>query len=304
MPHAVITGTTPHYAHQDGLGNVLALTAGVSSLSRDYTYDDWGTLTQGTDYAGLGGADRSRWKGALWAGPEADLYYMRNRWYEPRTGRFLSEDPIGLEGGLNPYVFGLADPVNHRDPEGTQCFTITPYYYDRDTNEILRVLPSYLWCPGGGGSGGGGVDGGGGAGSGGQGLAGNDKDCKAETINFVQNAAIDVASALTGGIGGFAIRRGSRLLNRVSRAQFGAGHVGLSQLSAIRGESLMHGGEGLRGVAGAMAFGGFAWDFHSNDLLGMLGGSIDFALSALVDIVPGAGTLIAAAQLASCKLSK
>jgi hypothetical protein len=46
------------------------------------------------------------------------LYYMRNRWYEPRSGRFLSEDPIGLGGGINLYVFAGGDPVNGRDPSG------------------------------------------------------------------------------------------------------------------------------------------------------------------------------------------
>ncbi len=51
-------------------------------------------------------------------GPELDIYYMRNRWYEPATGRFLSEDPIGLQGGINPLMFGGADPVNRRDAAG------------------------------------------------------------------------------------------------------------------------------------------------------------------------------------------
>ena len=60
-------------------------------------------------------------KGALWLGPEADLYYMRNRWYESGTGRFLSEDPIGLEGGINPYVFAGSEPINGSDPTGMEC---------------------------------------------------------------------------------------------------------------------------------------------------------------------------------------
>ncbi len=106
------------YAHADGLGNVIALTDETQGVRRVYAYDDWG------NDGGTGGtlaapnADRARWKGALWLGPELDLYYMRNRWYEPGTGRFLSEDPVGLGGGINPVVFGGADPVNRRDPAG------------------------------------------------------------------------------------------------------------------------------------------------------------------------------------------
>jgi RHS repeat-associated protein len=72
----------------------------------------------GSDPANFNDLDRARWKGALYLAPEAGLYYMRARWYEPRSGRFLSEDPIGLAGGLNPYVFAGADGINGSDPTG------------------------------------------------------------------------------------------------------------------------------------------------------------------------------------------
>ena len=44
--------------------------------------------------------------------------YRRNRYYDPATGRFTQEDPIGLAGGLNLYGFGGGDPVNYADPMG------------------------------------------------------------------------------------------------------------------------------------------------------------------------------------------
>jgi RHS repeat-associated protein len=40
------------------------------------------------------------------------------RWYDPVTGRWLSNDPIGIAGGLNQYVFCGNDPVNYSDPDG------------------------------------------------------------------------------------------------------------------------------------------------------------------------------------------
>jgi RHS repeat-associated protein len=40
------------------------------------------------------------------------------RWYDPVTGRWLSNDPIGISGGLNQYVFCENDPVNSTDPTG------------------------------------------------------------------------------------------------------------------------------------------------------------------------------------------
>lgn len=44
--------------------------------------------------------------------------YMRNRMYDPVSGRFTQEDPIGLAGGLNLYGFAGGDPVNFSDPFG------------------------------------------------------------------------------------------------------------------------------------------------------------------------------------------
>ena len=44
--------------------------------------------------------------------------YRRNRYYDPKTGRFTQEDPIGLAGGLNAYGFANGDPVSYSDPFG------------------------------------------------------------------------------------------------------------------------------------------------------------------------------------------
>jgi RHS repeat-associated protein len=123
-PHAILRGFHAHHAHSDALGNVRALTNGTGLVTRTNTYDEWGRLIAATDSA-LGDSARARWKGALWMGPEVELYYMRNRWYEPWTGRFLSEDPIGLAGGINQYLFAAADPIGGLDPFGLQ-FPVKP----------------------------------------------------------------------------------------------------------------------------------------------------------------------------------
>jgi RHS repeat-associated protein len=64
--------------------------------------------------------DKADWYGSLiWDQQDATGYqYKRNRYYEPGTGRFTQEDPIGLAGGLNLYGFASGDPVNFSDPFG------------------------------------------------------------------------------------------------------------------------------------------------------------------------------------------
>ena len=53
------------------------------------------------------------------------MVYLRNRWYDPATGRFLTQDPIGLAGGVNLYAYAGNDPVAFTDPFGLcpSCLT-------------------------------------------------------------------------------------------------------------------------------------------------------------------------------------
>ena len=88
------------------------------------TYEDGQALGIGADwYQPFGGQDAGSTARATEPGyngheSSGGLVYMRNRWYDPNTGRFTQEDPIGLAGGMNLYGFANGDPVNFSDPFG------------------------------------------------------------------------------------------------------------------------------------------------------------------------------------------
>ena len=69
---------------------------------------------------GGGGGSPSQWVGSVLAdgAGSTGMLYRRNRYYDPASGKFTQQDPIGLAGGLNLYGYASGDPINNHDPFG------------------------------------------------------------------------------------------------------------------------------------------------------------------------------------------
>lgn len=103
----------------DGHGSVRYLTDAGGAVTDTYTYDAFGNLIART------GATPNDY---LYAGQRFDaavgLYYLRARYMNPASGRFLTMDL--LDGSafepqtLHKYLYVVNDPVNKLDPSGLQ----------------------------------------------------------------------------------------------------------------------------------------------------------------------------------------
>ena len=56
---------------------------------------------------------------------ESGLTYYNNRYYSHSLGRFISQDPIFEDGGVNLYSFTANDPLNHWDILGEAKITLS-----------------------------------------------------------------------------------------------------------------------------------------------------------------------------------
>ncbi|MDY7076418.1 MAG: RHS repeat-associated core domain-containing protein [Chloroflexota bacterium] len=127
-------GATWAYHLPDALGSVRQEVGGAGAVASTREWTPFG-VELGVGQAGLG------YTGEWWD-VSVGLQYLRARWYDGRVGRFTRRDP--WEGNhqqpltMNPYLYALANSINHTDPSGL---------YTYFTNEDIEGIQEIIWNP-------------------------------------------------------------------------------------------------------------------------------------------------------------
>jgi RHS repeat-associated protein len=99
----------------DGAGSVRQLINSIGQVTDTYEYDAFGNKISSTGTT----PNNYLYRGEQYD-PDLSLYYLRARYYNPVTGRFLSVDPEAGEGQRR-YEYAAADPINGMDPSGNEA---------------------------------------------------------------------------------------------------------------------------------------------------------------------------------------
>ncbi|WP_287168285.1 RHS repeat-associated core domain-containing protein, partial [Pseudomonas sp.] len=104
--------------HCDHLGTPMELTDQHGNVAWAGQYKAWGEVREErSEWAKqVGMSNPIRFQGQ-YHDHETGLHYNRHRYYEPRIGRFIGQDPIRYVGGLNLFAY-VANPVQWIDPLG------------------------------------------------------------------------------------------------------------------------------------------------------------------------------------------
>jgi RHS repeat-associated protein len=112
-PQGEQAGAVKFFYTKDHLGSIREVMGANGTVVSSSCYDAWGVRTTvgAQDAASFGFTGHMEHK-------ELGLVFTLYRAYDPATGRWLSRDPIGEEGGINLYGYVGNDPVNLWDPWG------------------------------------------------------------------------------------------------------------------------------------------------------------------------------------------
>ena len=154
MQYPNSTGWTNYYFEKNVQGDVIGVyqkegdgNSATHILAARYSYDPYGNPTSMTNGAGTAVSQTSntiaainpfRYRGYRYDG-DTGLYYLRSRYYDPVSCRFVNADcSVGTGQGItgyNMFSYGLNDPINRVDANGQDSI----WYYLKQTHTMGSI---------------------------------------------------------------------------------------------------------------------------------------------------------------------
>jgi RHS repeat-associated protein len=120
-----------YYIHNDHLGTPQILTDPNGTVAWSADYQPFGEVTINTNSI----VNNLRFPGQYFD-EETNLQQNYFRDYDPRLGRYVQSDPIGLAGAINTYAYVDSSPLIYFDEEGLQRARANPFKHRQNRKQI------------------------------------------------------------------------------------------------------------------------------------------------------------------------
>ena len=110
-----------YFIHTDHLNTPRVVVDRNGKTRWRWMSEPFGTTAPETNPSGLGDFTQNLRMPGQYADAESGLWYNYFRYYDSTTGRYSQSDPIGLDGGVNPYAYVGGNPLSYVDPSGLVC---------------------------------------------------------------------------------------------------------------------------------------------------------------------------------------
>lgn len=137
-PTVKLNGNAAYYIHSDHLGTPKLITDEDQNIAWKGVSSPFGAVQLEKHDIEF----HLRFRGQ-YEDTESGTYYNYFRDYDPEVGRYLTNDPIGLVGGVNTYAYVGGNPINSIDPLGLATIT---YYIINDLNRTQRGASVARWA--------------------------------------------------------------------------------------------------------------------------------------------------------------
>lgn len=136
-----------YFYEKNAMNDIIRIIDENSNAIAAYSYDAWGNITDITGNMDIAELNPFRYK-SYYYDKESGLYYLRSRYYDSKTGRFINADDLELlsfnTDDTNMYAYCCCNPVMLHDPYGNESYKVSIFSISEFQSEMSYMKSNLI----------------------------------------------------------------------------------------------------------------------------------------------------------------